>query len=43
MTKEDTLDIQDNSFFHDYIEENQSISWHIFEFKGKYIGFIGKL
>jgi len=36
-------DIQDNSFFYDYIEENNPDSWHIFEFKGKYVGMVGKL
>lgn len=36
-------DIQDNSFFRDYIEDTSPESWHIFEFQNKYIGMIGKL
>lgn len=34
-------DIQDNSFFHDLIEESKPESWFIFEFQGKYVGMIG--
>ncbi len=36
-------DIQDNSFFRDYVEEKNAQSWYIFKFKGKYVGMIGKL
>ncbi len=36
-------DIEDNSFFYDYIEKTSAESWYIFEFKGKYVGMIGKL
>jgi predicted O-methyltransferase YrrM len=36
-------DIQDNSYFYDYIEREQPESWHVFEFRGKYIGLIGDL
>ena len=34
-------DIQDNSYFYDYIEKNNPQSWHIFEFQGKYVGMVG--
>ncbi len=33
-------DIQDNSFFHDYILKFKNLKWYIFKFEGKYIGFI---
>ncbi len=36
-------DIQDNSFFHDYVVENSVAHWRVFEFKGKYVGMIGDL
>lgn len=36
-------DIQDNSYFYDYVENEQPESWYVFNFKGKYIGMIGKL
>ena len=36
-------DIQDNSFFHDYILDNQIEDWNIFYFEGKYIGLIGSI
>ena len=36
-------DIQDNSFFYDYIKENDISNWKIFEFNNKYLGIIGKL
>ena len=36
-------DIQDNSFFYDYIKENDISDWKIFEFNNKYLGIIGKL
>ena len=36
-------DIQDNSFFYDYIKENNISNWKIFEFNNKYLGIIGKL
>lgn len=35
-------DIQDNSFFQDYIEKVNPDSWSVFKFQGKYIGMIGK-
>ncbi len=45
--KESTIilmdDIQDNSFFYDYVERMKVKSWYIFEFQGKYIGMIGEL
>ena len=36
-------DIEDNSFFYDYVEKTNAESWYIFEFKGKHVGMIGKL
>ncbi|MDC1425202.1 class I SAM-dependent methyltransferase [Oceanospirillaceae bacterium] len=36
-------DIQDNSYFYDYVENNHPESWCVFEFEGKYVGMIGKL
>ena len=36
-------DIQDNSFFYDYIKENNISNWQVFEFSNKYLGIIGKL
>lgn len=36
-------DIQDNSYFYDYVENNKIESWSVFEFEGKYVGMIGKL
>ena len=36
-------DIQDNSFFHDYVMTNGTPSWRIFESRGKYLGMIGNL
>jgi predicted O-methyltransferase YrrM len=36
-------DIQDNSFFYDYIEKKKAKSWYIFEFMGKYVGMVGEL
>jgi hypothetical protein len=36
-------DIQDNSYFHDYIVGKQISIWSIFEFHGKYVGMIGRL
>lgn len=36
-------DIQDNSFFHDYIEKTKPSAWHIFEFQKKYIGMVGTI
>ena len=33
-------DIQDNSFFYDYILKLKNSKWYIFKFEGKYIGFI---
>lgn len=36
-------DIQDNSFFHDYVTQKDISSWKIFEAERKYIGLIGKL
>jgi predicted O-methyltransferase YrrM len=36
-------DIQDNSFFYDYVEEKNAGSWHIFEYQGKYVGMAGDL
>ncbi len=36
-------DIQDNSFFYDYIKENNISNWKVFEFNNKYLGIIGKL
>ena len=34
-------DIQDNSFFYDYVKKHKISNWHIFEFEGKYVGMIG--
>lgn len=36
-------DIQDNSFFYDYVIANKVAEYYIYEFAGKYIGLIGKL
>ena len=36
-------DIQDNSFFYDYVDEKKPPEWFIFEFEGKYVGLIGSL
>ena len=36
-------DIQDNSFFYDYIKENKISNWKVFKFNNKYLGIIGKL
>lgn len=36
-------DIQDNSFFHDYIRQQSVPHWRVFEYHGKYIGMIGEL
>ena len=36
-------DIQDNSFFYDYIKENNISNWKVFKFNNKYLGIIGKL
>jgi hypothetical protein len=36
-------DIQDNCFFYDYIQEYNPSHWCVFEFKGKYIGMVGKI
>jgi predicted O-methyltransferase YrrM len=35
-------DIQDNSFFYDWIQESNPSSWYVFEFHNKYVGMIGK-
>ena len=34
-------DIQDNSFFMDYLIENKIKKWKIFSFENKYVGLIG--
>ena len=36
-------DIQDNLHFHDMVKDMNREDWHIFEFKGKHVGMIGKL
>lgn len=36
-------DIQDNSYFYDYVENEKPESWYVFEFEGKYIGMIGTI
>jgi predicted O-methyltransferase YrrM len=36
-------DIQNNSYFHDYVTSHSVATWSIFEFEGKYVGMIGKL
>lgn len=36
-------DIQDNSYFHDYVTQRGNCPWRIFEFHGKYVGMIGEL
>ena len=36
-------DIQDNSFFYDYIKENNISNWKVFKFNNKYLGIIGKM
>ena len=35
-------DIQDNSYFYDYVEDNNPDCWYVFQFQGKYVGMIGK-
>ena len=34
-------DLQDNSFFYDYIQQNNPKSWRVFKFHKKYVGMIG--
>ena len=36
-------DIQDNTYFRDYIKMRSPGSWYIFEFEGKYVGLIGDI
>lgn len=36
-------DIQDNSYFHDYIKNNHVPIWYVFRFQNKYVGMAGKL
>ena len=36
-------DIQDDSFFHDYVAKNKPAKYHVFEFERKYVGVIGDL
>jgi hypothetical protein len=36
-------DIQDNSFFYDYVEETRPNSWYVFNFQKKFVGMIGRL
>lgn len=36
-------DIQDNSFFYDYVEDANPDSWSVFKFQGKFVGMIGQL
>jgi Methyltransferase domain len=36
-------DIQDNTYFRDYIKMKSPEEWYIFEFDGKYVGFIGNI
>jgi predicted O-methyltransferase YrrM len=36
-------DIQDNSFFHDYVSTRDASEWRVFEFEDKYVGVIGRL
>lgn len=36
-------DIQDNSYFHDYVAASPSVPWTVFLYEGKYIGLIGRV
>ena len=36
-------DIEDDSFFYDFVKENEIYNWKIFEFEGKFCGLIGNL
>lgn len=36
-------DIQDNSYFHDYIEINKVPTWYVFRFASRYVGVMGTL
>ncbi|GAF81755.1 unnamed protein product [marine sediment metagenome] len=36
-------DIQDNSYFHDYIKINEVPTWYIFKFAWRHVGVIGNL
>lgn len=36
-------DIQNNSYFHDYVKSRNVAIWHIFSFEDKYIGLIGDI
>ena len=36
-------DIQDDSFFYDFINKNNILNWKLFEFQNKYLGIIGNL
>lgn len=35
-------DIQDNSFFYDYVKQCSDKPWYVFKFEGKYIGVFGE-
>jgi predicted O-methyltransferase YrrM len=36
-------DIQDNSFFHDYVAEKDKAEWMVFAFENKYVGLVGQV
>lgn len=36
-------DIQNNSYFYDYVKEKRPRAWHVFKFEGKYVGMVGEL
>ncbi len=36
-------DIQDNSYFHDYVTANPDVTWSVYYYEGKYIGLIGRV
>ena len=36
-------DIQDNTYFSDYIKSVSPKEWYVFEFEKKYVGFIGEI
>lgn len=36
-------DIQDHSFFYDYLKQKNILNWRVFQFEGKYLGLISNL
>ena len=36
-------DIQDNSFFYDYVKINKLKNFYVFKYENKYVGLIGNI